>query len=87
MFDDHDPRVAPQPDTTTADAVALSPAVERFRSCRWYKPAERELHEHCSHRDVLPMAGTSGFNAEAWCPDCPHYKVRRGARRPANEPR
>jgi hypothetical protein len=23
------------------------------------------------------MAGTTGFDAEAWCPDCQFYKVRR----------
>jgi hypothetical protein len=23
------------------------------------------------------MAGTTGFDAEAWCPECAFYKVRR----------
>jgi hypothetical protein len=23
------------------------------------------------------MAGTNGFDPEAWCPDCAFYKVRR----------
>ena len=27
--------------------------------------------------DVLPMAGTTGFDPEAWCPDCQFYKLRR----------
>jgi hypothetical protein len=26
---------------------------------------------------VLPMAGTTGFDPEAWCPDCNFYKLRR----------
>jgi hypothetical protein len=26
---------------------------------------------------VKPYAGTTTFDAEAWCPDCTHYKVRR----------
>ena len=29
------------------------------------------------HRDVLPIAGTTGFDAQAWCPDCSFYKLRR----------
>jgi hypothetical protein len=53
-----------------------SPAVERFKSCRWRRPPE-EGPECCGHRDVLPMAGTTGFDPEAWCPDCAFYKLRR----------
>ena len=55
----------------------VSPALARFQSCRWRKPAEDGVPDHCTHRDVLPMAGTNGFDAEAWCPDCQFYKVRR----------
>ncbi len=58
-------------------AGAVSPAVERFRSCRWRQPVEDGVLEHCTHRDVLPIAGTTGFNPEAWCPDCAFYKLRR----------
>jgi hypothetical protein len=54
-----------------------SPAVERFRSCRWRVLAEDETADHCSHRDVHPFAGTAGFSPEAWCPDCAFYKLRR----------
>ena len=54
-----------------------SPAVLRFRSCRWYQPAEGGASEFCTHREVKPYAGTTSFDAEAWCPDCAHYKVRR----------
>jgi hypothetical protein len=30
---------------------------------------------------VLPIAGVSGFDPEAWCPDCTFYKVRRTPRK------
>jgi hypothetical protein len=68
----------PSPETTTTAATpetAESPAVARFKSCRWRRPPE-DGPECCGHRDVLPMAGTS-FNPEAWCPDCQFYKLRR----------
>jgi hypothetical protein len=26
---------------------------------------------------VLPMAGTTGFDPEAWCLECTFYKLRR----------
>jgi hypothetical protein len=59
-----------------ADAPAQSAAVARFKSCRWRRPPE-DGPECCGHRDVLPMAGTTGFDPEAWCPDCQFYKLRR----------
>ena len=72
-----DPSTAPQaPDTTAAQPVEASPAVARFKSCRWRRPPE-EGPECCGHRDVLPMAGTSGFDPEAWCLECAFYKLRR----------
>jgi hypothetical protein len=58
------------------EAPAQSAAVVRFKSCRWRRPPE-DGPECCGHRDVLPMAGTSGFDPEAWCPDCQFYKLRR----------
>jgi hypothetical protein len=64
---------APQP---AADAPPQSAAVVRFKSCRWRRPPE-DGPECCGHRDVLPMAGTTGFDPEAWCPDCQFYKLRR----------
>ncbi len=64
---------APANETTTA--AALSPAVAKFKSCRWRRPPE-DGPECCGHRDVLPIAGTS-FNPEAWCPDCSFFKLRR----------
>ena len=57
--------------------VVDSPATERFKSCRWRKPAEDGIPDHCTHRDVLPMAGTAGFVPDSWCPDCSFYKQRR----------
>jgi hypothetical protein len=51
-----------------------SPAVLKFRSCRWRK---KDTPEHCGHPEVLPFAGTNGFTAESWCPDCQFYKLRR----------
>ena len=59
-----DPLTAPQstaPGTTAQPVEApASPAVARFKSCRWRRPPE-EGPECCGHRDVLPMAGTQGF--------------------------
>jgi hypothetical protein len=63
------------PDPQADAAVQQSPAVVKFKSCRWRRPPE-DGPECCGHRDVLPMAGTS-FNPEAWCPDCGFYKLRR----------
>ena len=59
-----------------ANVPAQSAAVLRFKSCRWRRPPE-DGPECCGHRDVLPMAGTTGFDPEAWCPDCQFYKLRR----------
>jgi hypothetical protein len=61
-------------------------AVVRFQSCRWRKAAENGVPEHCGHRDVLPMAGVTGFNAESWCGDCAYYKARRVTRKREGEP-
>jgi hypothetical protein len=55
---------------------AVSEAIIKFKSCRWRRPPEEGV-ECCSHRDVLPIAGTTGFDPEAWCPDCSFYKLRR----------
>ena len=78
-----DPLIAPQsPDTATSpsqeqpQAVEVSPAVAKFKSCRWRRPPE-DGPECCGHRDVLPIAGASGFDPQAWCPDCQFYKLRR----------
>ena len=63
-------------DVPAGDTSTQSVAVQKFKSCRWRRPPE-DGPECCGHRDVLPMAGTTGFDAEAWCPDCAFYKLRR----------
>jgi hypothetical protein len=60
---------------------SLTPALARFHSCRWR--AQPEEGTFCTHRDVLPIAGRTGFNPEAWCPDCRYFKVRRTPRKRA----
>jgi len=57
------------------DAPAVSPALEKFRSCRWRSAPD--AGEFCTHRDVLPFAGKEGFSADSWCPECSYYKLRR----------
>ena len=70
------------PAEETAVLPDLSPAVARFRSCRWRRPPE-DGSECCTHRDVLPIAGTSGFNPDSWCPECQYFKARRAPRKRA----
>ena len=78
MFDEPATPAPVTPPTPADPAPALSAAVQKFRSCRWRRPPEDGNNiDCCSHRDVLPMAGTTGFDPEAWCPDCTFYKLRR----------
>ena len=72
------PQAGPEAERTKLESPAAiaSPAVAKFKSCRWRRPPE-DGPECCGHRDVLPMAGTTGFDPEAWCPDCSFYKLRR----------
>jgi hypothetical protein len=67
----------------TATETPLSPAFARFRSCRWQQPAENGSAEFCTHREVKPYAGTTGFDPEAWCGDCQYYKLRRAPKKRA----
>ena len=69
------PETAPAPTVAPAAAAALSPAVMKFKSCRWR--CDPEAGEFCTHRDVLPFAGKEGFVPDSWCPDCAFYKLRR----------
>ena len=84
MFDPHDDNTlngqpaGPEPPAAEASG---SPAVERFNTCRW---RSQEQGRHCTHRDVLPLAGREGFKPEAWCPDCAFFKVRRTAKKRDN---
>ena len=82
MMDDTNPFDTPQaPAATTPEEAApatepaLSPAVEKFRSCRWR--ATPDQGAFCTHRDVLPFAGKEGFSPDSWCPECSFYKLRR----------
>ncbi len=78
MFEDlsHFP---PSPGGTAAEPT--TPALAKFHSCRWRSTPEAGRSDYCTHRDVLPLAGMTGFNAEAWCPDCVFFKLRRSARK------
>ena len=80
--------VAPEPDAAQPAPVSEAPVsagFTRFRSCRWQQPAEAGTSEFCTHREVKPYAGTAGFDADAWCPDCQYYKLRRAPKK--REPR
>lgn len=71
------PQDAPAPALPGEAPAQVSAGVERFRSCRWRKAAENGTPECCGHRDVLPLTGANGFDAEAWCPSCEYFKLRR----------
>ena len=83
----HDaPAVSPTPAEPARPAPATSDVPEsaalvRFRSCRWMQPAENGNVAFCTHREVKPYAGTAGFDADAWCPECRYYKLRRAPRK------
>jgi hypothetical protein len=80
------PAVKPGEGPVTSDRPE-SAAFVRFRSCRWMQPAENGNQEFCTHREVKPYAGTQGFDADAWCPECQYYKLRRAPkkRNPADD--
>lgn len=63
-----------------------SAAGVRFRSCRWMQKEENGTAAFCTHREVKPYAGTAGFDADAWCPECQYYKLRRAPRKRSEEP-
>ncbi len=75
------PTASPDNVAATADPAIETAAVARFHSCRWRKPPENGEAECCTHRDVLPLTGTRGFDPEAWCPDCAFFKLRRTPRK------
>jgi hypothetical protein len=78
------PAASPAPTPVTSDNPQ-SAAFVRFGSCRWQQPAEDGNAAFCTHREVKPYAGTTGFDADAWCPDCQYYKLRRAPKK--REPR
>ena len=71
-----DPHAQPDADPPPDKAESTSPAEARFRTCRWHTAPDDGV-AYCTHRDVHPFAGTTGFSADAWCPDCPFFKLRR----------
>jgi hypothetical protein len=78
------PAAAPRDAATAPPAEAAppaetppSPAHGRFTSCRWQQPAEEGNAAYCTHREVKPYAGTTGFDPDAWCLDCQYHKLRR----------
>lgn len=83
--DDH-LTTTPGPAHVPAEACPPSAAVERFKVCRWRRPAASGVPEGCDHRDVLPLTGAHGFDPQAWCTDCQFFKVRRvPKKRPATD--
>jgi hypothetical protein len=71
---------AAAPAAVTSD-VPQSAASARFVSCRWQQPAEDGNAAFCTHREVKPYAGTTGFDPAAWCPECQYYKLRRAPKK------
>jgi hypothetical protein len=69
------PGLSPGASALAPAAPVLSPAAERFKTCRWR--ATPDVGDYCTHRDVLPFAGKEGFNPDSWCPECAFYKLRR----------
>lgn len=81
---DFDPGHPPTPTpiaTPPAESPPVSAAVQRFKTCRWRKAPDAGVVEHCAHRDVKPMTGTAGFEADAWCTECGFYKIKRTPRK------
>ena len=78
---------APAPGSSQATSAPVmsdnpqSAAFVRFGSCRWQQPAENGNTAFCTHREVKPYAGTAGFDADAWCPGCQYYKLRRAPKK------
>jgi hypothetical protein len=67
--------------TSPAPAAPQSAGFARFNSCRWQQPKEDGNAAFCTHREVKPYAGTASFDADAWCPECQYYKLRRAPKK------
>ncbi len=83
MYDNPNATAPVPPGEANPAGTELSPpAVQRFQTCRWRRqPENGNTLEYCTHRDVQPMAGTTGFDPRAWCLDCEFYKIRRTPRK------
>ena len=77
----------PEPASAGGEAVTSdnpqSAAFVRFNSCRWQEPTDKDTGSpaFCTHREVKPYAGTTGFDPNAWCSDCQYYKLRRAPKK------
>lgn len=88
-FNNDPPGGPPAPAPPAANDAAVAPdnpqsaAFVRFGSCRWQEPADKEngTVAFCTHREVKPYAGSQTFDADAWCPDCQYYKLRRAPKK------
>ena len=68
--------------TEGTPAAPQSTGFVRFTSCRWQQPVEEGVPAaYCTHREVKPYAGTTGFDPDAWCIDCQYYKLRRAPKK------
>jgi len=72
------PTQSPAPATSDNPQSA---SLARFNSCRWQQPIEDGNAAFCTHREVKPYAGTTGFDSDAWCPECQYYKLRRAPKK------
>jgi hypothetical protein len=73
---------APTATGYTTPAAPQSTGFVRFTSCRWQQPVEEGVPAaFCTHREVKPYAGTTGFDPDAWCIDCQYYKLRRAPKK------
>jgi hypothetical protein len=72
---------APVADAGVAPAVPVSLGHTRFNSCRWQQPIDEGNAAFCTHREVKPYAGTTGFDPDAWCGECQYYKLRRAPKK------
>ena len=77
-----DPPAEDPPGEAPGQPAAPQPAgAVRFNSCRRQQPAEEGNAAFCTHREVKPYDGKTGFDPEAWCVDCQHYKLRRAPKK------
>ena len=75
------PSEDPPTESPGQPASPQSTGFVRFTSCRWQQPAEEGNAAFCTHREVKPYAGTTGFDPEAWCVECQYYKLRRAPKK------
>ena len=67
--------------SSTSAAAAESPATTSPEPAAAEAPQSAGNAAFCTHREVKPYAGTAGFDADAWCPECQYYKLRRAPKK------